>query len=60
MCVRMVGEKVSVWLNGELVVNNVVMENYWDRMRSIPSVGPIGLQCHNAPVEWNNIFIKEL
>ncbi len=30
----MIGEKVSVWLNGELVVDNVIMENYWDR--SIP------------------------
>ncbi len=27
----MIGEKVSVWLNGELVVDNVILENYWDR-----------------------------
>ena len=32
--IKMVGERVTVYLNGILVVDNVVMENYWDR--SIP------------------------
>src|SRR3990172_12373347 len=30
----MIGERVTVYLNGELVVDNVILENYWDR--SIP------------------------
>ena len=35
--IKMVGEKVRVWLNGELVVDNVTLENYWERTsRSIP------------------------
>src|SRR5690606_25251515 len=33
--IKMVGEKVSVWLNGELVVDNVTLENFSDRNHSI-------------------------
>ena len=54
------GDKVTVWLNGELVVDNVTMENYWDRRRAIFPCEQIELQCHGDPVEWRNIFIKSL
>ncbi len=60
----MKGEKVSIWLNGELVVDNVTMENYWDRKdnpnKPIHSRGPIELQHHGNPLEFKNIYIKEL
>ena len=58
--IRMVGEKVSVWLNGKLVVDNTVLENYWDRTKPIFPSEQIELQCHGDPVEFRNIFIKEL
>ena len=58
--VIMKGEKVSVWLNGKLVVDNVTLENYWDRRRAIFPVEQIELQCHGDPLEWRNIFIREL
>ena len=58
--VKMVGEKVWVWLNGELVVDNTTLENYWDRSQPIFPVEQIELQCHGDPVEFRNIFIKEL
>ena len=58
--VIMKGEKVSVWLNGELVVDNVALENYWDRSRKIFPSEQIELQCHGDPTEWRNIFIREL
>ncbi|MBO7683544.1 MAG: DUF1080 domain-containing protein [Kiritimatiellae bacterium] len=58
--VVMKGEKVTVWLNGELVVDNVTLENYWDRKRPIFPREQIELQCHGDPTEWRNIFIKEL
>ena len=58
--VKMVGEKVTVWLNGELVVDNVTLENYWDRTQPIFPIEQIELQCHGDPTEWRNIFIKEL
>ena len=58
--VKMVGEKVTVWLNGELVVDNVTLENYWNRKQAIFPVEQIELQCHGDPLEWRNIFIREL
>ena len=58
--VIMRGEKVTVWLNGELVVDNVTLENYWDRSKPIFPKEQIELQCHGDPTEWRNIFIKEL
>jgi 3-keto-disaccharide hydrolase len=58
--IRMVGEKVSVWLNGELVVDNVTLENYWERAKPIYSTGQIELQNHGNPLYFKNIYIKEL
>ena len=56
----MQGEIVSVWLNGELVVDKVVMENYWDRSKPIAPAGPIELQHHGNPIAFKNIYIREL
>jgi hypothetical protein len=56
----MKADKVSVWLNGELVVDNTTMENYWQRDQPIPAQGPIELQHHGNPIEFKNIYIKEL
>lgn len=58
--VIMRGNKVTVWLNGVLVVDNVALENYWDRNRPIFLKEQIELQCHGDPTEWRNIFIREL
>ena len=59
MRIRMVGEKVSVWLNGELVTDNVTMENYWDRKQPIFPVGQIELQNHGNTLWFKNIYIRE-
>src|SRR5690606_36590976 len=56
----MVGEKVWVWLNGELVVENVTLENYWDRNQSIFPVEQIELQAHGSQVWYGDIYVKEL
>ncbi|MBR4259082.1 MAG: DUF1080 domain-containing protein [Kiritimatiellae bacterium] len=58
--VIMRGDKVTVWLNGALVVDNVTLENYWDRKRPIFFKEQIELQCHGDPTEWRNIFIRPL
>ncbi len=58
--VIMRGDKVTVWLNGELVVDNVTLENYWDRKRPIFFKEQIELQCHGDPTEWRNVFIRAL
>jgi len=56
----MIGEKVSVWLNGELVVDNVTLENYWDRSIPIFPKGPIELQAHGTDLAFRDIYVREI
>lgn len=56
----MTGEKVTVWLNGELVVDNVTMENYWERSKPIYPMGQIELQNHGNTLYFKNIYIREV
>ncbi len=47
------GEHLTVVLNGQTVI-----ENAW--LPKIPKKGPIALQHHGDPIQFRNIFIKEL
>jgi hypothetical protein len=58
--IRMVGDRVSVWLNEKLVVDGVVMENYWERNKPIYPSGQIELQNHGNTLYFRNIYLKEL
>lgn len=58
--IKMIGEQVSVWLNGELVVDNTVLENYWERDKPIYRTGQIELQNHGNTLYFRNIFIREI
>ncbi len=58
--IRMVDDKVWVWLNGELVVDGTTLENFWDRKQSIFPFEQIELQAHGSKVWYRNIFVKEL
>ncbi|HUW61249.1 MAG TPA: DUF1080 domain-containing protein [Candidatus Bathyarchaeia archaeon] len=58
--IKMIGDRVSVWLNDQLVVDNVVMENYWDYGKPIYPSGQIELQNHGNTLYFRNIYIKEL
>jgi len=56
----MVGERVSVWLNGKLLIDHARMENYFNRKGQIPRTGPIQLQTHGGEIRWRNVFIREI
>jgi len=58
--IKMLGEKVTVRLNGQLVTDNVTLENYWNRNIPIFEQGAIELQAHTEPVEFRDIFIREI
>ena len=58
--IRMVDDKVTVKLNGKLVVDNVVMENFWERNKPVYPRGQIELQNHGNKLWFKNIYIKEL
>ncbi|SEL05949.1 DUF1080 domain-containing protein [Parapedobacter koreensis] len=56
----MIGDKVTVYLNGELVTDSVVLENYWNRSLPIFPIEQIELQAHGTHVSYRDIYIKEL
>ena len=56
----MIDDKVTVYLNGQLVVDNVVMENYWDRSIPIFPTGSIELQAHGTDLAFRDIYVREL
>ena len=56
----MTGEQVTVYLNDVLVVDNVVMENYWERDKSMYPIGQIELQSHGSQLYFRNVFIREI
>jgi hypothetical protein len=58
--ILMVGSRVSIWLNGKLVVDHAVLENYYDRKQPVPARGPIQLQTHGGEIRWRNIMIREI
>jgi hypothetical protein len=58
--IRIVGDRVTVWTNGKLTVDDVVMENHWKPEEGLPTVGPIELQVHSARMYWRNIYIREI
>jgi len=58
--ILLVGNEVTVHLNGEKVVDEAVMENYFDRSISLFERGPIQLQTHGGEIRWRNIFIREI
>ena len=58
--IRMQGDRVTVQLNGILVVDRVPLENYWDRNQPIFPVEQIELQAHGSKVYYRDIYIKRL
>lgn len=58
--IRMRGERVTVWLNGVLVTNDEVMENYWERKKPMYPSGQIELQSHGGPLWFRNVWVREL
>jgi hypothetical protein len=56
----MKGDKVTVYLNGILVTDNVSLENYWDRKLPLFTKEQIELQAHGTYVAYRNIYIREI
>jgi len=56
----MIGERVTVYLNDRMVVDNTILENYWERDKPIYPAGQIELQAHGNPLWFRNIDIREI
>ncbi len=51
--ITMKGERLTVVLNGKAVIENA-------HLPGVPAEGPIALQHHGDPIEFANIYIREL
>jgi hypothetical protein len=51
--IRMKGDRLTVHLNDKLVIDNA-------QLPGVPATGPIALQHHGDPVQFRNLFIREL
>ncbi len=51
--IRMNGDRITVDLNGVRVIDKA-------RLPGLPKRGPIGLQDHGNPIEFANIYIREI
>ncbi len=60
MYIRMIGPYVTVILNGKKVVENTIIENYYDPNIPIFARGPIYLQTHGSETRFRNVFIREI
>ncbi len=58
--IKLVGDKVTVRLNGVKVVDNVTMENYWDRSQPLPACDQIEMQAHGSLVNFRDIYVREI
>lgn len=61
MRIRQVGSRTWIWLNDHLVVDGVIMANYFTKRKTpLPARGFIHLQTHGGEMRWRNIFIREI
>ncbi len=51
--ITMKGDRLTVVLNGKTVIDNA-------QLPGVAAEGPIALQSHGSPIEFANIYIKEL
>jgi hypothetical protein len=58
--IKMVGERVTVHLNGFLVTDNVILENYWDKKLPIFTKEAIELQAHGEDLGFRNVYVREI
>ncbi|HVA46246.1 MAG TPA: DUF1080 domain-containing protein [Pirellulales bacterium] len=58
--IMMAGDKVTVKLNDVLLVDNVVLENHWERDKPVYSTGQIELQNHGNTLYFKNIYLREM
>ncbi len=58
--VRMIGSRAWVWLNDQQTVNGQILDNYFDRTKTILPRGPIELQTHGSEIRFRNLAIRDI
>ena len=60
MRITMKGDRATVVLNGQVVVSDCPLANYFQKGQPLPARGPIQIQTHGAPMHVRNVFIRDL
>ncbi len=58
--IRMIGDRTTIYLNGQTVVNNSILENLWEQGQPIPRAEQIELQNHGNNLWFKNIYVRPL
>lgn len=58
--IQQIGARTTVVYNSQLVVDNALLENYWDRKAPLFPAGPVQLQTHGGEIRWKNIYVREI
>lgn len=58
--IHMVGERVTIHLNGKLVIDNAPLANYWAKGQPLPRAEQIELQNHGNTLWFKNIYVRAL
>ena len=58
--IRMEGDKVTIYLNGQLVTDHTILENYWNRSLPIFTEESIELQAHTTRAEYRDLYVREI
>ena len=58
--ILMVGDKVTIYLNEKLIVDNVALENYWDPETPLADKDQIELQAHGHKTWFRNIYLRAI
>lgn len=58
--IRLVGDRATIHLNDQLVVDDAVMHNYFDRKNKLYRRGPIQLQTHGGEMHFRNVYVRRL
>jgi hypothetical protein len=58
--ITMRGDRVTVLLNDQLVVDDASLANHFHKGQPLPARGPIQIQTHGAPMHVRNVFIRDL
>lgn len=58
--IRMVGDLVTIHLNGQLIIDHAPLENYWAAGQPLPRAEQIELQNHGNNLWFRSLYVREL
>ena len=58
--IKIIGARTWVWFNDKLTVDGQILDNIYDRKKSVLPRGPIELQTHGSEIRFRNIYLRPI